>query len=145
MNKGKNLSKVSPTTILGLPQGIDNQPHLGGGETARHIREPDPIQVVHQVRVIMNPAHQFLARGSGRDIRTIELGQFAFSISTYLKHFFISNLPLFPLTYKGFPCFIAPFRSLLGVTVPQPSLTGIRPDGLYYLCLVIERLLILLR
>ena len=82
---------ISP--LLRFSQRIHNEPHLGRGEASGRIREADGTEIVHQVRIIVDPQHQFLSRGSGSDIRAIELCQLSFPVSSYL-HRFIHFIPV---------------------------------------------------
>ena len=68
------------TILLGLAQGFDNELDLGGCEAAGDIRITDGTEVVHQVRIIVDPQHQFLSGGSDSDVRAIELCQLSFAI-----------------------------------------------------------------
>ena len=68
------------TILLGLAQGFDNELDLGRGEAAGGIRITDGTKVVHQVRIIVDPQHQFLSGGSGSDVRAIELCQLSFAV-----------------------------------------------------------------
>ena len=78
------LAQVGLLVLLGFSQGIHNQLDLCRGETAGGIREADGTEVVHQVRIVVDPQHQFLAGSGGGDIRAIELGQLPFAIGSYL-------------------------------------------------------------
>ena len=81
-NKKRLYKVVHFSPLLGFSQGIDYQPDLSRCEATGGIRKTNGTEIVHQVRIVIDPQHEFLAGSSGSDIRAVELCQLSFAIRT---------------------------------------------------------------
>ena len=57
---------------------------MSRGEAAGSIREAGLMKGIHQIGVQVDPLHELLAGCSRGDVGTIELGEFAFSVGSYI-------------------------------------------------------------
>ena len=124
------------SSLLRFSQRFNNQPDLGRGEASGGFGETDGSQVFHQVWIVVDPKHQFLSGGCRGDVRAIELCQLAFAVSADMKHFFISNLRILPLTTNPFRSFIAPYRALSFRYTTQGDKCRLQGFAVDYLCTI---------
>ena len=103
-------------------QSIDNQAYLCGSEATGSIRKSDAIQPIHQVGIVMNPDHQFLAGCRSGDVRTIQLCKFSFTVCAYSEsgcvHFLLFLFYKFTYFQADFQAIRCLYRSLSRIMFP---------------------------
>ena len=57
---------------------------MGRGEAAGSIGKAGLMKGIHQIGVQVDPLHELLAGCCRGDVGTIELGEFAFAVSSYI-------------------------------------------------------------
>ena len=127
-------------------QSFDYQPDLCRSKAPGGVRKADGTKVVHQVRIVVNPKHQFLSRGSRGDVRAIELGQLSFAVGSYfhfcflIDDFHLSKIQKIRLTTNYLAAFIAPYRSSSFRFSSYRHECCMQGFAVLYLCCVIRRI-----